>query len=476
VSALPSSSTGRQAAPPSLRTQVMRGGAYLTLRQAAGTTVNVVGVVLLMRTIGPGEYGVYAAAAGLLAALQLVAQMGVGVFLVRAEQGDREEVQQVSSTLLLGSGVAGVLLGAATLPLVERWTRMEELSAVALVVYATLPLSNLAQVPMARLERRLDYRRVALIELAGQLLYFGVALPLAFAGGGAWAPVAGYVSQQVLLWIAMHVAAAYRPRLHWDRAAVGEILAYGAGFTGSIALYQLRKLVNPLVVGRYLGPAAVGIVAVTIQVVTHLAFVSVATWRLSMAALARVQGDRDRLRRAVSEGMRLQTLAVAPFLIAFAWLAPAVVPLILGRAWNEIALVYPFLAVAGLTNALFNLHSSALYVIERNGAMALFHVAHTGLLAGAALLLVPRMGLIGYGVAELVTLASYALLHRLTARSIGSPAYAQTLAIASGVAVALTWPWIGGWSAAGLAVAAIALRPWRDAVTLLSDLRRVAHD
>ena len=173
---------------------------------------------------------------------------------------------------------------------------MEELSAVALAVYATLPLSNLAQVPMARLERRLDYRRVALIELAGQLLYFGVALPLAFAGGGAWAPVAGYVSQQVLLWVAMHVAAAYRPWLHWDRAAVGEVLAYGAGFTGSIALYQLRKLVNPLVVGRYLGPAAVGIVAVTIQVVTHLAFVSVATWRLSMAALARVQGDRDRLR------------------------------------------------------------------------------------------------------------------------------------------------------------------------------------
>ena len=97
--------------------------------------------------------------------------------------------------------------------------------------------------------------------------------------------------------------------------------------------------------------------------------------------------------------------------------------------------------------------------------MALFHVAHTGLLA-AALLLVPRMGLIGYGVAELVTLASYALLHWLTARSIGSPAYARTLAIASGVAVALTWPWIGGWSAAGLAVVAIALRPWRDAVAL----------
>ena len=107
--------------------------------------------------------------------------------------------------------------------------------------------------------------------------------------------------------------------------------------------------------------------------------------------------------------------------------------------------------------------------------MALFHVAHTGLLA-AALLLVPRMGLIGYGVAELVTLASYALLHWLTTRSIGSPAYARTLAIASGVAVALTWPWIGGWSAAGLAVVAIALRPWRDAVALLSDLRRVAHD
>ena len=65
----------------SLRSQVLRGGAYLGFRQLVGLLINVVGVLLLTRALGPAAYGRYAAALGLFGALQLGAQLGIGVFL-----------------------------------------------------------------------------------------------------------------------------------------------------------------------------------------------------------------------------------------------------------------------------------------------------------------------------------------------------------------------------------------------------------
>lgn len=459
-----------------LRSAVLKGGLYVIVRQGLGTIINVVGVLLLTRAIGPGEYGLYATASGLFAAVQLVAQLGVHIFLIRAEREIEAETWWVASTLMLVLALGGVLIGAATLPLVMLWTRIPGIGAAALAVYATLPLANLAQVPLARLERVLDYRNVARVELASQIGFFAVALPMALTGAGVWAPVAGFAAQQLLLLVLTHVAAHYWPRVCWRRAIAREIVAYGTAYTASLWLYSLRRLVNPLVVGRYVGADAVGVVALATQIVTHLSFAAAATARLSMAALARVQSSADKLRRAISEGMRLQTLAVGPIILVFGWFAPAVVPALLGRSWGGVALIYPFMGVWILANSVFNLESSALYVLRRNREMALFHAVQTLLLAVAALLLVPELGMTGYGLAELVALASYVVMHAFTRRHIGSLQFGRNvlLAAALGAVILINSPNV--WSIALLAVTIALLRPWRDVAVVIADLRRMAYD
>ena len=196
---------GRPLSNITLRTEIVRGGAYLGIRQVVGTAINVAGVILLPRFLGPSDYGVYAAAMGLFVAVQLVAQLGVGVYLVRAADADRPELFWCASTLLLAAGCAAAVTASLRTPLAQRWTRIDGLVGVGLVVFAMLPLSNLTQVPLARLERALDYRRVAWVELVSQLLFFVVAIPLAWMGAGPWAPVAGFAAQQVVAFALTHV-------------------------------------------------------------------------------------------------------------------------------------------------------------------------------------------------------------------------------------------------------------------------------
>ena len=188
-------------------------------------------------------------------------------------------------------------------------------------------------------------------------------------------------------------------------------------------MWQLRGLVNPLIVSRFAGAEAVGYVAVSIRLVEVLAFAKLASWRIAMAALARISGDAVRLRNSVSEGMRLQAMAVGFPLALFALVAPVVIPLGLGHKWAPALVVFPFIAVSYLTNAMFNLHCSVLYLRQENFQVTIFHIVHIMLFAGSAALLVPRIGYIGYGWAELVGLLSYPVLHIYFARQVGGPSY-----------------------------------------------------
>lgn len=458
----PAELTGESRPGATLRQRVMRGGALLALRHGLGTAINLIGVLLLIRRIGATQYGVYAAALGFVTTLQLLSR-GIGIYLVRSERTiPKEEVDQASTLVFLLS-IASILLGVATLPLIQTWTRIPNLGPVTMAMYAGLPVVCLAQVPLAMIERGLDYRKLVGIELLAQSLFFVVAIPAAYADIGSWAPAAGWWVQQVASLLLCSALVGYRARWRWDGRLARDMISYSSGYTSSLWVASARRLVNPLVVGRYLGAEAVAVVAVTTQIANQLAFVAAATWRLTPAALGRVQSEGTRLARVIDEAIPLQILLTAPFMILFGWLSGVLIPPMLGTAWTPIAMVYPYIALAHLVNTAVSLHATALYVLKRTWEVTLYNTVQVVILAGATMVLVPRMGLAGYGVAEIASLASFVVLHAYTARAIGVPAYARALPLLLAGGLGLFWHPLGMWSVVGMVLVLAITRPWEEA-------------
>lgn len=387
--------------------------------------IGAVGVLLLTRTIGPGAYGLYGAALGIYLYLHALSQWGVEVYLIRSEKELQPEDYHQAFSLLALLGLAGTGAALLALPLIESWVRLDGFEPVAIAMFAVLPVHLLTLVPLARLERDLDYRSVAWVELSAQMVYFLVALPLAYQGAGPWAPVAGWWARQLLTLIILYWVSGYRPRFYWETGRARAMVGYGLGFSASTWVWQLRNLVSPLIVGRYAGAEAVGYVTLAIRLVEQLSFVKQATWRLSIAAFARMQGERSRLVNALTEGMSLQVMALGPILAGFGLVAPWLLPYLFGSSWTPVLAIYPFIALSYLSNAVFNMHASALYVLRRNWLVTYFHVLHIVLFAGSAFLLTPILGLEGYGWAEVLALPSYVLIHIWVASYVGKPRYVQ---------------------------------------------------
>ena len=387
-----------------------RGAIYLTVRYGLSILVGLGNMFVMTWWIGPHAYGVYVTAVGLTAFLASLTRFGVDTYLVRCDPAPDQRQYNIAFSLVLSISLGLLAVGIAIVPLLERWYSGSEFKAPYLVLLMSIPVIGLSGLPTAKLERELNFRAVAGIELAGQLSAFVTAVVLAWLGFGVWAPVTGLLVWQVVALVAASSVARFRPRLQMDKAQAWRMLAFGLGFSASVRTWQLRTLVNPLLVGRFAGAEGVAYVAFAMRVAEGLSFVRTAAGRLAIAALARLQHDRDRFRAALEQALGLQVLTLGPLLCAFAWFGPWLVPRLMGERWVAALAVYPFVAAGVLVNSVFNLQASALFVVGRQWAVMRAYASHVALLVVAAFALLPRLGIAGYGWAELLACVGYVFI------------------------------------------------------------------
>jgi PST family polysaccharide transporter len=458
-----------------LRSLAWRGGIAMAVRQVLGMALSFAGLVALARLIGPASYGTYVSALAVNAWLLLFFQWGVDVFLVRkAEEPGPDDAHQ-AFTLGLALGVLAALLAWPAGRAAEAWIGIAGVGRAVTALMLAIPVQLAAAVPLALLQRRMDYARLAWAELGGHAANYTTAVALALWGWRVGAPVGGWWAQQTVTCVLAFALSGYRPRPVWRPALLKTMLGYGLGYSASVWLWQLRMLVNPLIVARLLGPEAAAGVAVAVRMVEALTFLRVVTWRVALSAMGRLQHDRARMAKAVVEGMRLQVIAIGPILAGFALVAPWLVPFAFGKDWDRTVLVFPWLALAYLANSVFALHSSALYALGRNGDVARFHAAHVVVLAGTAALLVPHWGLTGYGLAEAAALPVYALLHASAVRALGPMKVGLGVVWTAGFGLPLFSQSLGPLAWAGPA-AVLALPATRQAVgAWWTQVRELAH-
>ena len=408
--------------------------------------LSLIGVLVITRIIGPSGYGSYAAALALNQYLVLLCQGGIGVYLVRTQEPATERQFNVAITLLGTAALVVFAVAQSVVPVISLWFNLPDFDNLLRALLVSLPFQVLSTAATARLERALDFRRIAMIELSSQLIYYAVALPLALAGFSVWSLVCGWCIQQVAAFVLLHVSSSYVPKPAWDRRIAASMARYSISFSAGAWTWQLRNLINPLIVGHFMDARAVGYVSLTIRIVEMLTLVKSIAWRLSVAAFAKIQHEPKRLLNAVNYGMQLQALATIPPLLGFAWFGGWIIPLVFGQQWDPIMGLFPFVALSYLVNAQFNMHSSALLVLHRNFDVFVSSFANVIILAATAWVAVPLFGISGYGWGEIAAILSYYALHYSLSKCLGSPDYRLPLIWCAGATIGLFWAYLGVWA------------------------------
>jgi PST family polysaccharide transporter len=317
----------------------------------SGTGVLVVVQLLAMMALGrlltPAEFGVMGAATVVIALSQIVSQIGVGPAIIQRQELNTAHVR-VAVTLSL---VLGVLLGAVVwfgARDIAAFYRIPELEPVLRGVAFLFPLDGLNTVAKSLLTRELRFRLFVALDVSSYVVgYAWVGVALAWYGYGVWALVAANLAQVALRTVLMYFATRHPVRPSLDLRASRDLLSYGFGHSMAQIGTVISQQGDNLVVGRWLGSAALGVYgrAYNLMVMPASAFGRIVN-RVLFPVMSQVQNERERLANGYERALAVVALVSLP-VSAFLWVvAPEFIPLLLGPAWTEVVLPFRLFSIS----------------------------------------------------------------------------------------------------------------------------------
>ncbi|WP_445503118.1 lipopolysaccharide biosynthesis protein [Microvirga sp. G4-2] len=353
--------------PRSLTERTVVGLAWTSLAMGAQAVMQLTALILLARLLPPSSFGVFAAALVVIGFCTIFSELGVGPAIVQRVVLEPRHIRTgFTLSLLLSFAVGGLIwLGA---PLIARFFQIPELTNVVRAISLGLPIQGMSTVALSMAQRDLRFRWLAAIDAGAFAAGFVLVAPaLAWTGFDIWALAGAYLTQQALRAIVLLNGQPHlkRPLLEWN--ATKELLYFGGGFSLARIGNYLAGQGDNLVVGRFLGPQALGLYSHAYQLMASPAIlVGQILDRVLFPTMALVQLEPRRLARAYRSGISVCALVILPASIIIVIVADEVVSVLLGPGWSGVADPLRILALGMLFRTSYKMSDS---IVRATGAV-----------------------------------------------------------------------------------------------------------
>ncbi|MBU1575074.1 MAG: lipopolysaccharide biosynthesis protein [Alphaproteobacteria bacterium] len=337
-----------------MRASVGRGMMATGSAQALKLALQFVSVVVLSRLLAPEDFGLVAMSAPVLAFMGLFQNLGLTQATVQRPKITHAEVNflfwvNILATVLVAAAVVAVA------PLAAQF--YEEPRVGPLIAAMALPvlLMGSGAQHSALLNRRMQFGRLALIEVASGTATLATAILWATWSPSYWSLWGGSVAGAIVTIVMTWVSSPWRPS--WPgRAGDGwAMVGFGANLTGfNLANFFARNLDNVLI-GRVSGKIELGLYERAYKLLLFpLAQITQPLSRVMVPTLSRMTEEPSRYRHAYFRVIRLVLFICLPGVALSIAMADILIPLFLGAQWAQSATIFAFLGFAGLIQPLNN--------------------------------------------------------------------------------------------------------------------------
>jgi PST family polysaccharide transporter len=409
--------------PGSLTRTTVTGILWITGGRLVKTPVNLIVIAILARLLTPADFGVVAIAYTVSGLATLLVDGSFGMVLVQRREISSGVIgASLLLSCLLGAAFGGVIV-AASAPL-EQFFEFPELRDVLRVLGLALPVSAVAAVWMALLQRASRFGVLTINSAVAQISYGIAAVLMALGGMGMWSLVWAQVIGSSIEAFLAFLAGRRGYAVSLDREALRDVLRSGGMFTLSKFFNWGAGNVDRVVIGRLLDAAALGFYSrASTLMATAQQLIGTGAVRVLFSTFSRMQHDRERLLKAFDRALSTAIIGstlISAFMILF---ADIIVHILLGDQWTAAVPLIQALFAAFVCRSGYVVAEAVPLALGLGKASAFRQAAQFVLvIAGAAI--GARFGVVGatIGVAAaywLFYLLCLALVQRLLAASFG---------------------------------------------------------
>src|SRR5262245_27801731 len=384
----------------------------------SSTFVLRVGVTILLARLLPVDaFGLLTLVMIVVNLAHRVSQIGMAPAIIQRKRLTQTHVR-VAFTVSISSDIVIYAAIRAGAPTAAAIFRNDAVTPLLRFISLSFLFSSFGSTSAALLERKLNYRRLFLIELTSYSIgYALVGIILAVSGGGVWALAWATVVESVLRAGLLLMASPHSLRPCFAPTEARQLLNFGAGSTLSRLANYAALNGDYFVVGRWLGAVDLGFYSRAYQLISlpMYQFSSVISLAL-FPVYSRMQDDTAALRRSYIASVFFSAIIVIPLLTTLAIAAPEVMTGIFGPQWTGAIAPLQILCLGGVFHSIYNLGDS---LARAKGAVYLKTACHAVYAACviAGSILGASFGINGVAIGVVVALSViYLLLGRLSIR------------------------------------------------------------
>ncbi len=331
-----------------LKKKSLKGMSALFVRQVLVKVIFFAGSIILARLLAPEIFGIYAVVNFVVTFFSTFGDVGIGAALIQKKGKLSQE--ELSTTFWLQQMLVWLVVAIVIF-----------VAPLALKVYPTLPpvgvwliramavsflLSSLKTIPAILMERDIDFKRIAWVDVTENLAFQAVAISCAFMGFEAWSFILAAITRALLGAVIIYALSPWRPSFHYQFGSVKGLIRFGLPYQGNQLLNFLKDSVTPLFVGAYAGAAAVGYVNWARNLAFAPLIISETFGRVAFPAFSKLQDDKDLMARTVERSMRMMTLVMFPIASLMAALGPEITHFVFTDKWMPGIIAFNFYCFA----------------------------------------------------------------------------------------------------------------------------------
>jgi O-antigen/teichoic acid export membrane protein len=444
---------------PELRTQVSHGVRWGVITSIATQVGRLGFMTILMRLLGPQNFGIVGQAVVFVAITQIFLHLGLATYIIQRPRIEKADVGSAAwLNIVVGTSLAVLTLAAA--PLLSSFFGSEELTAVLRVLSVAFVLKALAVVPTALLNRSMRFRSMGAAEITATFVGGTIGVVAAVNGAGYWALVIQTLTFDAL-YLAMVLRMTGRPELTWSAAAARRLWSFGSRVMGADLVNYVSDNGDKFLIARFLGATPLALYLLAYRIIVLPVQLLTQSGRVILPTFSRLQDDRERMARALLSATGSLAFVMCPAMTLVVLCAPVGVPLVFGEAWAPAVVPLQLLSLAAVQLVLAALTGPVVLAVGRADWEFWWSVV-TVVAAVAFFAVGMQWGITGVAVSYLalgLTLnpIRFFIIRRLI--PVSARSYLRTLAPAAVCSAALCGVW--------LTVAAV-LREATDDIVLLT--------
>lgn len=335
-----------------LKDQAISGVKWSGFARGSQQVIQIIVTIVLTRLLAPEDFGLIAMALVFTGLIGVFNDFGTGAAIIQKKELTEDDLSSIFWFNVV-VGITAALLTIVFSPLVATFYNKAILAPLLSIMAAGFLFTGISNVQQSLLRKRMEFRKLSLIEITSAASGGVLAVGLAYRGFGAWSLVWQGLFTTMTAAFLLWVMSRWRPGFKFKVGSIRAIMSYSLNLLGSGMVNYFSRNVDYLLIGKFLGAEPLGYYTLAYRLMLYpLQNISQVTSRTLFPAFSLIQHNDEIFRDAYLKSTKYIAFVTFPMMLGLFTIADEFVLTLFGPNWEPTIFLLKVLCFVGMMQSI----------------------------------------------------------------------------------------------------------------------------